>query len=351
MIIFLTTAAHGYTIKRYLEASAASLRRQVMTMSYGEFLSWRKLPAGHYIFADVDRLDADEAAAVARRIDHLAAALPSAVRLNDPRRLLGRLQLLNALQAAGINDFGARLSTAPIDGLRYPVFVRPLIEHKAGLTPLLHDATELRAALERLRHDGIDLSSCVTTEFIDVRNADGHYEKYSVLRIGDVFIASDHSMNDRWIVKGEDDEAVIADDLARCLAFQHANPHEAQLRPIFDRAGVDYGRVDYAFARGRLQVFEINPNPTLSPDFHGVGEYRRSTRLYNAMIADGLRALLAKPVGARGWLTVDGAGGAERVEAESRLRQLVRRSLRAIGLLRWEHDCARWRQALTGRRD
>lgn len=349
MIIFLTTAAHGYTIKRYLEASEPKLRRSVITMSYGEFLSWQKLPAGHYIFADVDRLEAAEATAVAQRIDHLAAALPAAIRLNDPRRLLGRLKLLNALHSAGINDFDARLSTDAVEGLRYPVFVRPLVEHKAGLTPLLHDEAELHAALDRLHADGVDLSRCVTTEFVDVRNADGHYEKYSVLRLGDAFIASDRSMNDRWIVKGDPEEAEIAEELERCLEFQRDNPHRALLAPIFERAGIDYGRVDYAFARGRIQVFEINSNPTISPAHHASAENRYSTALYNTMLASDLLGLLARPVGASGWLPVAGAAGPDCIDAESSARRRVRRLLRTLGLLHWEHELARWRRAIAGR--
>jgi hypothetical protein len=41
------------------------------------------------------------------------------------------------------------------------------------------------------------------------------------------------------------------------------NPHEAQLREIFELAHVEYGRIDYAMKDGRLQTWEINLNPTI----------------------------------------------------------------------------------------
>ena len=41
------------------------------------------------------------------------------------------------------------------------------------------------------------------------------------------------------------------------------NPHEEQLRQIFDLAHVEYGRIDYSIKNGRVQTWEINLNPTI----------------------------------------------------------------------------------------
>jgi len=41
------------------------------------------------------------------------------------------------------------------------------------------------------------------------------------------------------------------------------NPHVELLRPLFDAAAVDYGRIDYSLLGDRVQVWEINTNPTI----------------------------------------------------------------------------------------
>ena len=42
------------------------------------------------------------------------------------------------------------------------------------------------------------------------------------------------------------------------------NPHERELREIFRLARIDYGRIDYAMLGDRLQVWEINTNPSIT---------------------------------------------------------------------------------------
>ena len=341
MLIFLTTAAHRYTITSLLESGAVPLRDRVLPISYGEFLSWRKLPRGSYVFADVDRLSAAEAEAVSVRIAILAAAWPETRLLNHPQRSLGRLALLEALHAAGINRFQARPAAASMLGLRFPVFIREAVEHRGAVGGLIATPEALAEALQALSTQAGSLHGYLVIEFVDVRNADGYFEKYSVLRIGDRYIASDLSFNDRWICKGEADEAEAPDYLARDEAFQRDNPHVNQLRPIFERAGIDYGRVDYAFADGQLQVFEINSNPMLPALADGSGAYRDWARRYVAALTAGLAALPAFEAPLR-WQALPGAIGPERFEGGSRARSLLRRVLRAVGLLQRESRLLSW---------
>jgi hypothetical protein len=47
------------------------------------------------------------------------------------------------------------------------------------------------------------------------------------------------------------------------LEFVSQNPHHEQLLKIFELAGVEYGRIDYAIKDGRVQTWEINLNPTI----------------------------------------------------------------------------------------
>jgi hypothetical protein len=65
-----------------------------------------------------------------------------------------------------------------------------------------------------------------------------------------------------WQVKEAD---LLGEQFLRAeLEYVETNPHEAEVREIFALARVDYGRIDYSFdADGRMQVWEINTNPTL----------------------------------------------------------------------------------------
>jgi len=52
----------------------------------------------------------------------------------------------------------------------------------------------------------------------------------------------------------------VAEEEAR---FIDENPHAKQVRDIFRFARIDYGRIDYGIVDGRIQVYEINSNPTI----------------------------------------------------------------------------------------
>ena len=45
--------------------------------------------------------------------------------------------------------------------------------------------------------------------------------------------------------------------------YIETNPHERELREIFRRARIDYGKIDYAMLGDRLQIWEINTNPNV----------------------------------------------------------------------------------------
>ena len=60
-------------------------------------------------------------------------------------------------------------------------------------------------------------------------------------------------------------EPALADPalLAEQRRFLETDPHRSGLAEVVRIAGVDYGRVDYAFRSGRLQVWEVNTNPVV----------------------------------------------------------------------------------------
>ena len=347
MIIFVTTAAHGYTVKPFLESAPRDIRNGTLTLAYDEFLGWPRLPVGHYLLADVDRLDAYQRHAVRDRLDALRMALPTVTILNHPVTSLGRLALLRVLHADGINRFQARPADGALEGLRFPVFVREAVEHRGALTGLIESSAQLAETLATLRAGGLDLSGCLVIEFVDVRNDRGQYEKYSVLRIGERYIASDLSLNRHWVCKGEASEAILDGESERDEAFQRHNPHVEHLKPIFARAGIAYGRIDYAFSAGALQVFEINTNPTLSAPSQAPAAYRASTARYAEGICEALRPMARDRHGGQRSVLVAGAvPSADVVVGDSRFRTTTRRILRRLDLLRYENTVFRWRDRL-----
>ena len=85
--------------------------------------------------------------------------------------------------------------------------------------------------------------------------------KYAATRLGDHMIAHHIMFERRWEVKGPslDDPEMLAEE----REFQLGNPHHEMLMKVFDLANIQYGRIDYAMHNGRMQVWEINTNPTL----------------------------------------------------------------------------------------
>ena len=87
------------------------------------------------------------------------------------------------------------------------------------------------------------------------------YRKYATFVIGDTVIARHLIGSTDWQVKEAD--LLDTDLLCEEVEYVDANPHERELREVFALAHVDYGRVDYSLHDGRMQVWEINTNPTL----------------------------------------------------------------------------------------
>lgn len=350
MLVFLTTARHDYTLKVFLEGRATALTRRVITMTYGEFLAWRELPSGHYILADVDRLRRDAREAVARRLDALVATRPELRVLNHPLHSQGRAALLQLLHRAGVNDFRAAAVGERLQNWRFPVFIRHSVDHTGPQTALIESQAALDEALRVLMATpGIDPADYLVVEYVDVRNTQGLHEKYSALRVGDRLFANDLSVNTHWVCKGEESEFSADEWLGKDLDLQNQNPHAAVLMPLFEMARIEYGRMDYGFSKGRLQVFEINTNPFVQPPDDVQPAFRPSLELRKRNFVDAMMAFDGPDEELPYFGPVSGALGPDRVEGPSALRRVLRAALRATRLLHWEHSLIRWRHRLRHR--
>jgi len=179
---------------------------------------------------------------------------------NEPNRVLGRYALLRRLHDAGLNSFGVwrldeeRLPTA------YPVFVRREQDALGAESPLLRGEDELHVEIERLHAAGRSMRGRIAVQFCDCSDAAGRYRKYGAFCFAGVVVPQHLIVADRWMVKrglADLTPALIAEEERYVLG----NPHAGHLRKVFELARIDFGRVDYGIANGKVEVFEINTNP------------------------------------------------------------------------------------------
>ena len=282
MIHHLVTAPNRYTLEIFLRDWEPSLAGNVVTRSYEETVRQRLVP-GTYVFSDLELLD-DAQRRLAEMLWGRLSELGSRVRLlNDPTRVLSRYALLRRLHAEGVNRFDVfRLldvlrrpapepvpaTSGPSDGEgstggrprpRWPVFVRRENDHGGSLTPLMHTWEEVGEAALALVATQPDPQELLLVEYEDTSDARGVFRKYGAFVIGDAIVARSLMFSRHWVVK--DSELFDPEFLDEEERFVAANPHADALRDIARRARVDYGRIDYAVADGRIQVWEINTNP------------------------------------------------------------------------------------------
>jgi hypothetical protein len=327
-IHYFCRRSHSYTIGIFAGLRAKAIRPMLRIIPYEELPRIRSFGAGAFIFTDFERISANDRQALAKLVDRLGEVGCKA--LNHPLRTLDRFLLLRKLYEAGINRFNVHRFEDWRRIERWPVFLRHEHRHRGPMTKLLPDAATLEKAMAMVAARFPDTSDLMIVEFGNAPFGDGRYRKYSAFRVGDRFYASECLASADWLVKfthGGMDEADDAED-ARFIA---EDPHRDQLAPIFDLAGVGYGRADYCVVDGRVQLFEINTNPAVSVVHpQGGNPVRYAARFEAALIA--LRAASEGPAVTDNILF----GGPA---AETTLEEMTARVL-SEGMPAWR---ARWR--------
>ena len=280
MIYFAVIEEQRSVLRDYLASWGRSLAGRMTQLTYHELLQRRSMPRGAWIFSNLEHLSS----AGLDMAEHCwrAAAEAGFPVLNRPSQVLRRYELLDSLHRAGINRFRAVRADESPDGLRYPVFVRHADEHSGNHTPLLHDRSELNQALAYMRKRGRRLCAYLIVEFCETAGSDGLYRKYSVYRIGDRYVPGHIHIGRKWMMKST--SQVRTEQLAaESLDFVRSDPHGAWVRDVFERARIEYGRIDYSVRAGRPQAWEINLCPTLALSAGGgreSPEKRRQRELY-----------------------------------------------------------------------
>jgi hypothetical protein len=172
---------------------------------------------------------------------------------------------------------------------RYPVFLRGENDHCGSISELIHDAISLDSYLKKTLAESESnraSESILIVEFCAEPDDNGNFVKYGAYRVGDFIIPAHRLESAHWCVK----YSLINEAVAKAnLEYAQSNPHAHILMDIFEIAGIDYGRVDYGFFNGHIQVYEINTNPSLPRGFHPL--LRESGLLFQDRFIQALKSI------------------------------------------------------------
>jgi hypothetical protein len=265
---------------------------QVAVHNYHQILRGGRLPVGTYVFSDIDRLTGEQQ----RNARLLHSALQSeAFRcrvLNDPARVKLRYDLLRTLSDLGYNSFTAYRATQHPTPSRFPVFIRSELGHGSPLSGLIQRQAELEAKLRDLIKAGQREEELLVVEYCAEPAAPNTFRKLAAYRVGDRIVPANTVHDDQWCVKygktGGGTDELYADE----LDLIQSNRYESVLRPIFEAANIEYGRVDFGLVDGKVQVYEINTNPNITaPSGHPSPTRVRSQELVWNGVLEAIAAL------------------------------------------------------------
>ncbi|GAN77804.1 hypothetical protein [Acidisphaera rubrifaciens] len=254
MLFFVQTASHAYTV--------AALDGVATALSYDALFAAATVPAGTYVFTDIERLTAHERALAAAAYRVIGTAAGCRV-LNDPARVRGRYPLLRALHRDGTHGFDIHRADDAPRPARFPVFLKQEAAHAPALSGLLENQHALERALAELEAAGQPLDGVLVIGYAAEPVRPGIWRRHTGFRIGDAVLLDMPVTEATWCVKagtvGLADAAMYRED----DAMIRANHHARALRHAFATARIEYGRADFGLVGGRPQFYEINTNPHL----------------------------------------------------------------------------------------
>jgi len=181
--------------------------------------------------------------------------------LNQPSRVLGRLELLKTLYQQGKNRFRARGAWEDLSDLHFPVFVRDRSQD-GGVPRLLFSRREIETEIGWALVRGAEVRQLIVVEFLDTKGQDGLYRKYSAYVVGEKVIPVSLERGRDWVLRYPVAE-FSPEGLEEEKAFVVEDPHGTALREVRSLAGVGFGRMDYSMLQGEPQVWEMNTLPTM----------------------------------------------------------------------------------------
>jgi hypothetical protein len=260
---FRTERGYG-TLIRYGEKYDPAFLVAVAELDYSAIPAMDRLERGLVVFSDMERMNPYQIKLAGAVFDALSAQKNGIKLLNDPRRALRRYELLRKLSELGLNEFGIYRLDELGESVRYPVYLRLENDHHGAKTPLLESQAEVAEWTMKLVLEGLDARDLVAIEYCDTSDERGMFRKYSAMRVGRHVFPRHLLVGSRWEVKFHGVE-FTAGAMAEERRYMEENPHEAEVRELFEIANLEYGRIDYSFLKGKLQTWEINSNPDIMP--------------------------------------------------------------------------------------
>jgi len=261
MINFLVPADHSQGIQDYLDVHGAAMRNDFRIIRCEDLVHQKEFVRGTYVLAAHDQLSPGGAGLVLEIYEQLKDVQGFRF-INNPETTLKRFDLLSELNRRGLNEFRVARAVADHHHLRFPVFIRSERLHEGALSSLLNSEAEIQQAIGKALVQGHKLKELLVVEFCDTADETGYYSKYGAFIVGKRILPRSLNYGKHWMLKHSQTEfslPMVHDE----LDYIQTNPHEEQLRQIFDLAHVDYGRIDYSIKNGRVQTWEINLNPTI----------------------------------------------------------------------------------------
>jgi hypothetical protein len=260
MIQFYLTRGHDYTLKKVRRSTLAPA---IGLMNYDRLFRSRWIKRATLVFADLDRLgywDLELAADLYLQMKNAGLLV-----LNNPARFKNRYSLLRALHTAGLNDFNAYRPQEINSVKRFPVFLRRIQGHGAPLSDLLETREAAANAIDVAISAGTPEENLVLIELAAEPVRPGLYRKLAAFRMGNAIVPHLSVHDTVWLVKYGRTFNNIDELYREEHTMLEQNPFAGHFQKVFDVAGIEYGRADFGFFEGRLQVFEINTNPSLAP--------------------------------------------------------------------------------------
>lgn len=265
MIYFICQIESVWTINGIIQEMPTSLSERITTLTYEELIDCQLLPHGSYVFCGLEIQSPAQLEFNVQIWETLSRESSAIGLLNNPLKVLHRYELLERLEAKGINDFRAfRASDSVPDDLAFPVIVREERNHSGILADLVHDRQELKSVLRKAVYlNGYDRKKLLIVEYCHTADETGVFRTYAAFKIGDRIVPMRISFGRHWDV-GYDPAKVYGDAIEGEYEYVLKNPHESRIREIFQIAQIDYGRIDYGMVNGNIRCWEINTAPAFA---------------------------------------------------------------------------------------
>ena len=269
MIVFLTTAARMKPLLSLTGPGFGFSLPEIRVESYEHVLRQAQLRAATYVFCDLERLSSFEQ----RIAGSLYVAIASAGlrALNNPARVKLRYELLREMAFQGLNPFNVYRCDDRPKPRRFPVFVRVEGGHFPPSSELVHSQVELDSTLEALKRSGRSSRGLLVVECHPSDRIEGRWFKWGAFSVAGHAMLDHIAVDDTWMVKTGRWEQLTPGIVALENEAVLENRHHQYISKVFEMAGIDFGRADFALSGGKHLLFEINTNPTvhdLRPDPH-----------------------------------------------------------------------------------